>query len=603
MAGVPTKVRIGDLLVEAGEISNSHLEEALSQQKTVGKKLGRILIEMGAITEKRLLQVLSQQLNLPFVSLRQFPFNLELVNKLEESQARRHKAIVLADKSGVLQVGMADPLDLFAYDELCRSLRQSIDVAIVRESELLDTLDTVYRRTQEIETYAVELESEVTDGLFDLQGLQATLTGDEAPVVRLLQSIFEDAVQVRASDIHIEPDESVLRIRQRVDGILQEQVMKERRISAPLVLRLKLMAGLNISERRLPQDGRFSLIVRDRKLDVRMSTMPVEHGESCVLRILDQSAGLTALEDIGMNPKMLARFRKMVQLPYGLILVTGPTGSGKTTTLYGALNELNQPGQKIITVEDPVEYKISRINQVQVNPTIGLNFASILRAGLRQDPDIILVGEIRDVETAEISLRASMTGHLVLSTLHTNDSISSATRLIDMGVEPFLAASSIRAIVAQRLVRKLCSECALPEKLSQQETEWMSRYVDNHVIANGTPRRAVGCHHCNHTGFRGRIGIFEMLQMDEEITAALRKGNTAEFVDLARLQEDYKPLLVSALEHVVNGVTTVSEAIRVAQQFDTDVPELANISKEGALEQRKVETSSEDASLSLEAIQ
>jgi MSHA biogenesis protein MshE len=602
MAGAPGKIRIGDLLVDAGEISPDQLDQALGQQKTAGKKVGRILIEMGAITEERLLKVLSKQLDLPFISLRQFPFNIELVNRLEENYARRHKAIVLAEKGGVLQVGMADPLDIFAYDELCRTLKQTIDVAIVRESELLDTLDTVYRRTQEIETFAVELESEVTDGLFDLQGLQSGLTGDEAPVVRLLQSIFEDAVQVRASDIHIEPDESVLRIRQRVDGILQEQVMKERRISAPLVLRLKLMAGLNISEKRLPQDGRFSLIVRERKLDVRMSTMPVEHGESCVLRILDQSAGLTALDDTGMNAGMLAAFRQMIRLPYGLILVTGPTGSGKTTTLYGALNELNQPGQKIITAEDPVEYKLARINQVQVNPTIGLDFSSVLRASLRQDPDIILVGEIRDVETAEISLRASMTGHLVLSTLHTNDSISSATRLIDMGVEPFLAASSIRAIVAQRLVRKLCEECAQAQTLTKDEHAWMTRHIDEHLVLNGTPKRAVGCHRCNQTGFRGRIGIFEMLRMDDDIADALRRADNALFIERAKEQKGFKPLLVSALEHVINGVTTIQEAIRVAQQFETDVPDLATSMKSDLGDNSALKSTEDNPSLSLEVM-
>ena len=300
-----------------------------AEQKGSGKKLGRVLIESGALSEDDLLRVLSKQLDLPFVGLRQFPFNLELINRLDESYARRHKAIVLAEKAGVYQVGMADPLDIFAYDELCLLLKQTIDIAIVRESELLDTLDTVYRRTSEIESYAEELDSEVTEGLFDLQGLQTGLQDDDAPVVKMLQSIFEDAVQVRASDIHIEPDDGVLRIRQRVDGILQEQVMKERRISSALVLRLKLMAGLNISERRLPQDGRFSLLVRNRKLDIRLSTMPVEFGESCVLRVLDQTAGLTSLDETGMSPAMLKDFRRMIHLPFGLILVTGPTGSGK----------------------------------------------------------------------------------------------------------------------------------------------------------------------------------------------------------------------------------------------------------------------------------
>ncbi|MCH1555575.1 MAG: GspE/PulE family protein [Pseudomonadales bacterium] len=562
------KVRIGDLLVEEGIISAAQLDGALAQQKGSGKKLGRLLIESGAVSEDKLLSVLSKQLGLPFVGLRQFPFNVELVNRLEEGYARRHRAIVLAEKGGVYQVGMADPLDIFAYDELCLLLKQTIDIAIVRESELLDTLDTVYRRTSEIESFAEELDSEVTEGLFDLQGLQTGLQDDDAPVVKMLQSIFEDAVQVRASDIHIEPDDGVLRIRQRVDGILQEQVMKERRISAALVLRLKLMAGLNISERRLPQDGRFSLLVRDRKLDVRLSTMPVEYGESCVLRILDQTAGLTTLDETGMTPSMLADFRKMVHLPFGLILVTGPTGSGKTTTLYGALNELTQSGQKIITAEDPVEYKLPRVNQVQVNPTIGLDFANVLRASLRQDPDIILVGEIRDIETAEISLRASMTGHLVLSTLHTNDAISSAMRLMDMGVEPFLAASSLRAIVAQRLVRKLCGECATAYSPDAIELSWMQRYLPPEVIANASIRAAVGCHNCNQTGFRGRIGIFEMLMIRDAIADALRRGDSADFVRLAGQQEGFKPLIVSALEHAVNGVTTISEVLRVAQQFD-----------------------------------
>ena len=377
MSLAPKKVRLGDLLVEAGAISESQLLAALQEQKVSGRKLGRVLVESAILTEEDMLHCLSSQLGVPFMGLRQYPFDVELVHRLEESYARRYRAIALSEKAGTVTVGMADPLDIFAYDELCRILRKPVDVVIVRESELLDTLDTVYRKTREIETFAEQLESEVGDDLFDLQGMQKNSQAEEAPVVRMLQSIFEDAVQVRASDIHIEPDENLLRIRQRVDGVLQEQVMKEHRISAPLVLRLKLMAGLNISEKRLPQDGRFSLLVKGRKLDVRMSTMPVEYGESAVLRILDQSTGITNLEDSGMSPRMLREFRQMIHMPYGLILVTGPTGSGKTTTLYGALSELNQAGQKIITAEDPVEYKISRINQVQINSGIGLTFANV----------------------------------------------------------------------------------------------------------------------------------------------------------------------------------------------------------------------------------
>ncbi len=319
-----------------------------------------------------------------------------------------------------------------------------------------------------------ELEDELGDDAFDLADLSAESESAEAPVVKLLQTLFEDAVQARSSDIHIEPDETVVRIRQRVDGVLQEQVMKEKRVNSALVLRLKLMAGLNISEKRIPQDGRFNIRVKGRSIDVRVSTMPVQYGESVVMRLLDQSQGMLNLDVTGMPETLLENFRRMIKKPHGMILVTGPTGSGKTTTLYGALTELNRPEVKIITAEDPVEYRLPRITQVQVNPKIGLEFANVLRAALRQDPDVILVGEMRDHETAEIGLRAAMTGHLVLSTLHTNDSISSAMRLIDMGAEPFLVASSLLGVVAQRLVRKVCENCREAYEPTSQEQVWLN---------------------------------------------------------------------------------------------------------------------------------
>jgi MSHA biogenesis protein MshE len=564
------KIRIGDLLMDRGIITEEQLQHALARQRESDKKLGRLLIEDNVLPEDKFLEFLSEQLDVPFVGLRQYRFDPELVIRLAESHARRHRTIVLSEANGTLLVGMADPLDIFSYDEISRLLKQNVDVALVRESELMDTLDTVYRRTSEIESYAVELESEVTEGLFDLEGLSVGLPGDEAPVVKMLQSIFEDAVQVRASDIHIEPDEGVLRIRQRVDGILQEQVMKEQRIGAPLVLRLKLMSGLNISEKRLPQDGRFSLLVREKRLDVRLSTMPIEYGESVVMRLLDQSTGITELDETGMSKVVLSQFRDLIHMPYGLILVTGPTGSGKTTTLYGALNELNQAGQKIITAEDPVEYKIARINQVQVNPLIGLDFANVLRASLRQDPDILLVGEIRDSETAEIALRAAMTGHLVLSTLHTNDAISSATRLMDMGVESFLAASSLRAILAQRLVRKLCDNCAKPHEATSDELSWLGRHLDEETIERANLMTTVGCPHCNESGFRGRIGVFELLMIKGAVADALRVGDAGLFIEEARQQPGYQPLIVSALELAVQGLTTVGEVLRVAQQVEQE---------------------------------
>jgi len=444
------KIRLGDLLVQNEVITEDQLMTALSEQKKTGSKLGKALLDLGYIEEDSLLRFLSRQLGIPFIQLSHFQFDQQLIKLLSETYARRFRAIVLSDQDGQLLVGMSDPMDIFAYDELVRILKRPLKQAVVRESELLATLDRVYRRTDEIASIAGEVEDELSDDAFDLDQIAAEGDISEAPIVRLLQSIFEDAVAVRASDIHIEPDEKVIRIRQRIDGILHEQVMKEKRVSAALVLRLKLMSGLNISEKRLPQDGRFNVRVKGRSIDVRLSTMPVTYGESVVMRLLDQTEGILNLEGTGMPPQILQRLRVLIHRPHGILLVTGPTGSGKTTTLYGALAELNSASSKIITAEDPIEYRLPRITQVQINAKIGLDFATILRSALRQDPDIVLVGEMRDQETVEIGLRAAMTGHFVLSTLHTNDSIASAMRLIDMGAEPYLVASALTGVLAQR---------------------------------------------------------------------------------------------------------------------------------------------------------
>lgn len=571
MNSVRKKIRIGDLLVQNGIISDTQLQSGLEKQKQSGMRLGRALVELGFVEENKFLDFLAQQLDIAFVDLKQFNFDAALVQRLPEIHARRYRSIVLSENRGLLTVGMVDPMDLFAYDELSRILQQDIEVAIVRESELLSTLDLVYRRTEEIASFAEELEEEITEGQFDLAQMTIADQDTDAPVVKLLKSIFEDAVQIRASDIHIEPDETVLRIRQRVDGVLQEQVMKEKRISSALVLRLKLMAGLNISEKRMPQDGRFSLIVKKRKLDVRVSTMPIEYGESVVMRLLDQSSGASSLDQVGMPEEVLSQFRRLIHLPHGLILVTGPTGSGKTTTLYGALQELNEVGKKIISVEDPVEYRLSRINQVQINPKIDLDFARVLRAALRQDPDIIMVGEIRDHETAEIALRAAMTGHLVLSTLHTNDAVSSAMRLVDMGAEGFLAASALRAVVAQRLVRRLCENCAVVYEPNHQEKNWLEETLGAEKSSGINLKNSHGCHRCNNTGYRGRIGVFELLILNDEMGDALRKGDASAFVKAARKSPHYKPLVYSALDYAVNGITTLSEVFRVAEQVDESV--------------------------------
>jgi len=556
------------MLVSSGEISEEQLQAALAEQRVSGRKLGRILVDKSFIDEDRFLGFLSEQFGIPFVDLKHVNFEPGLVGRLPETYARRYRAIVLEEKNGELLLGMADPMDVFAYDELARQLKQPVALAVVRESELLAMLDLAYRRTGDIVNIAEELEGELSDDQFSLSAIGASEEGSSSPVARLLQSIMEDAVQVRASDVHIEPDETVLRIRQRVDGVLQETTIKETRIAAALVSRLKLIAGLDISEKRLPQDGRFETRVKGRDIDVRLSTMPVQHGESVVMRLLDQSGGIARLEAIGMPDSIMARLRFLLGRPHGLILVTGPTGSGKTTTLYGALNELNTPGKKIITVEDPVEYQLERISQVQVMPKIGLTFATVLRAALRQDPDILLVGEIRDRETADIALRASMTGHLVLATLHTNDAITSATRLLDIGIEGYLAAASVRGVLAQRLVRKICEKCREEATPDDQQYAWLNSLVGSDRAHALTFFQGRGCSRCNRTGFHGRTGVFELLELDEELANTLRSGDSDAFARQARRQRGFRSLVLNALDYAVQGDTSLSEVLALSGQVE-----------------------------------
>lgn len=522
---------------------------------------------------------MSRQLQIPYIDLKHYKYNSEIVKKIPETLSRRYRAIALAEQPDSFLVGMADPTDIFAFDELSKSFNKPIRLAVLRESDLLRTIDTVFRKTDEISNLAEELEEELSDTDFNLDDLLESGDVTEAPVVKLLQTIFEDALQMGASDIHIEPDEQVLRIRQRIDGVLQEQEMKEKRIVNALVSRLKLMSGLNISERRLPQDGRFNIRIKGHSLDVRLSTMPIQHGESVVMRLLDQSSGKLDLDKVGMPQDILARFRTIIHKPHGLVLVTGPTGSGKTTTLYGALNELNVPDKKIITVEDPVEYRLPRINQVQVNTKVGLTFAKVLRTALRQDPDIVLIGEMRDQETAEIGLRASITGHLVLSTLHTNDAISTAIRLVDMGIQGYMVATSLEAIIAQRLVRKICDGCITDHELDVHDKSWLKE-----LLGDGSDsvkfKKGVGCPHCNNTGYHGRIGVFELLELNDDMADALRRGDSADFAQMARKDPNFRSLGENALDYATQGVTTLEEVIRVSGENDLLEAKMHELSSE-----------------------
>ena len=568
------KIRIGDLLVQNRVISEAQLEAALAEQKKSGRKLGRVLVDLGLVDEDQLLKFLSKQLDIPLIDLKHFKFNPETVRLLPETHARRYRAMVLNASAADVLVGMADPTDIFGYDEITRILQKSLRLALVREADLLRAIDIVYRRTEEISNLAEELGDELAEGDYDLAQLVAEEGAVDAPVMKLLQSMFEDAVQVNASDIHIEPDENLLRIRQRIDGVLHEQIIEGRRVASALVTRLKLMSGLDISEKRLPQDGRFSIRVKDRSIDVRVATMPIQFGESVVLRLLDQSNNLLELGKLGMPEEMRKRFEHLIQLPYGMVMVTGPTGSGKTTTLYAALNFINKSDIKIISVEDPIEYRLSRINQVQVYARIGLDFTRVLRNALRQDPDVIMVGEVRDHETAEIALRAAMTGHLVLSTVHTNDAITTVSRLLDMGAEGYLIAAGLRAVVAQRLVRRICDACIAPAKPDANQLAWLKSVAPAAQIARMQFHHGQGCTYCNGTGYRGRIGVYELLELDEALTDALRRSNSSEFAQLAQQKKDFRPFVLCALDYATTGITSVEEAMRIASGIEKYVDKL-----------------------------
>ncbi|EGQ9215230.1 GspE/PulE family protein [Vibrio sp. Vb2354] len=560
---IQLRKRLGDLLVEEGIVSEEQIQQALNAQRSTGQKLGDALIDLGFITEKQMLDFLSQQLGLPLIDLGRAPVDAEAVQILPEVHARRLRAMVVARNGDTLRVAMSDPADLFIQESLMNLLGQyNLEFIVASERQLISSFDRYYRRTKEIASFAEQLHEEHKDVQSFDYGIDEA-DSEEVTVVKLVNSMFEDAVQVGASDIHIEPDDQVLRLRQRIDGVLHETLLNEVNIASALVLRLKLMAHLDISEKRLPQDGRFNIKVRGQSIDIRMSTLPTQYGESVVMRLLNQSAGLRPLEESGLPPDLLARLRRQLARPYGMILVTGPTGSGKTTTLYGALSELNEPGKKIITAEDPVEYRLPRITQVQVNSKIDLTFSRVLRTFLRQDPDIILVGEMRDQETVEIGLRAALTGHLVLSTLHTNDAVDSALRMIDMGAPGYLVASAVRAVVAQRLVRRVCPDCKTEDHLDESRQQWLAGRFPNQVST--IFYKGAGCQNCNLTGYRGRIGVFEMLELEQEMMDKLRANDAVGFAQAARRSENYKPLLASAMELALQGTVSLDEVMTLGE--------------------------------------
>ncbi|HOB93184.1 MAG TPA: GspE/PulE family protein [Aquabacterium sp.] len=570
----PERIRLGDLLIQEALLTPAQLDEALADQKKSGRKLGRIFVDRQWVSEVQIAKAVARQLRAPFIDLTARNIRPEVAALLPETQARRLRALPIENTPGApLRVAMADATDLNAYDEVARLTKREIDLAVVAESHLLAALDRVYRGGDVMAGLARELTADIAnveDEIGDLLGL-SNATTEDAPVVRLLSSMFEQALRARASDIHIEPQERHLRIRFRIDGVLHVQTEADAKIAGAVALRLKLMSGLDISEKRLPQDGRFHVKLNQGSVDVRISTLPTQHGESVVMRLLNQSAGLLQLDGVGLPADVMAAVRRCLDRPNGMFVVTGPTGSGKTTTLYAALNALNDNERKIITVEDPIEYRLPGLNQVQVLEKIDLSFARVLRAALRQDPDVILIGEMRDQTTAEIGMRAAMTGHLVLSTLHTNDALSTPLRLIDMGVPRYMVALSLHLVLAQRLVRTICPSCGEPHAPDAHHLGWLRQALGAEcdvVLARAPFRRGRGCDACSHTGYSGRAGVYEFIEMSNELVEAMNDDDPVRFTQAGRRQMAGRTLRRDALRLALEGRTTLDEAVRVGTAIE-----------------------------------
>ena len=561
--------RIGQILVDLGFITESQLEMVLEEQKQhKGELLGQIAMRMGLINDDQLAQALAEQFNLQVVQLNELVIPPEVLNRITEPMAQLYKIIPVSFHDNTLTIAMCEPQKISVVDELRSFLGYDIRPVVTTERQINQALQRYYSGTESVEKIIDDLEKDEelakaaqaldSEGPVDLSSVEAL--AESAPVRRLLNMVLLMGIKEHASDLHFEPFENEFRIRIRSDGVLYEMVPPPRHLAFAITTRIKVMANLDIAERRLPQDGKIRLTVGGHPVDLRVSVLPTMFGESCVLRVLDKSVVMLDLNQVGMDPTTLANFRDVIHRPHGIVLVTGPTGSGKTTTLYAALNELNNIEDKIITTEDPVEYTIDGLVQIPIDPDIGNTFANVLRAILRHDPDIILVGEIRDLETAEIAVQAALTGHLVFSTLHTNDAPSSIARLRDMGVPPFLITATLEAILAQRLVRRICQNC---RELTVPSTEALAdlEMTPDDVVGK-TFYRGRGCAACNNTGFKGRTGIFEFMPITDEIRELIHRGASTEELRDAAQRAGMKTLRQAGLEKIYEGVTTVEEVVR-----------------------------------------
>ncbi|SES63495.1 GspE/PulE family protein [Anaerobranca gottschalkii] len=531
--------RLGDLLVENGIITGEQLSEALNYQKQNGKRLGDALVQLGLLTYDQLIEVLEFQLGIPHVNLYKFALDEKVINLINADTAKRFSVVPLKLQGNRLTLAMVDPLDVVAIDEISRTTGFEIEPVIATPDEIQRAIDHHYGIKESVDKVIKNLEEnkDIEKDMEAIEKLKEMV--DDAPIVRVVNSIIEQAIRDGASDIHIEPAKDKLVIRFRIDGILHDIMKSPKHTHAVIVSRLKIMANMDIAERRLPQDNRFQTTINGREVDVRVSTLPTIYGEKMVLRILDTSSLILDINKLGMEEGNFTKFKEIIAKPNGIFLVTGPTGCGKTTTLYSLLSHFNSREKNIVTIEDPVEYRLEGINQVNVMPKIGLNFAEGLRSILRQDPDIVMVGEIRDKETAEIAIRAALTGHMVLSTLHTNDAPGALNRLVDMGLPPFLVASAINGVMAQRLVRKICSSC-----------------------------RGTGCGQCNNTGYKGRAAIHEVLVLDDEIRKGVMAGASSKQLKDLAISKGMITLYQDGLVKVKQGVTTEEEVLKVAYGED-----------------------------------
>lgn len=564
------KSKLGEILVESSMINNEQLQKSLVFASDNNIKLGDALVKLNILTEDEIYNALSKQLELDLVNLYEYKINDQLALLLNEKIAREKKAILLEYSNNTYTVGFVDPLDLDAYDTVSRELKAPVKIALVKNIELQEVLDRLYSNREEIAGFADEVSSLIASSSDIFKELATNINVSSAPIVKLLNSLISDAIKSRASDIHIEPSHDKLRIRLRVDGELRETILPDVKIGSVLAQILKLKAKLNITETRLPQDGRFDIDLYNRKIDVRLATMPTTHGESVVLRLLDQSKPLNNLNQLGMKSEMIEKIYKLLSNEHGMILVTGPTGSGKTTTLYSVLQRLNKANKKIITVEDPVEYTIDRVNQVQVNYKIDLDFQRVLKSVLRHDPDIIMVGEIRDRETARIAMRAAITGHLVLATLHTNDALTSAIRLVDIGQEGYIVASALKAILSQRLVKLNCDKCTIGHELQPQAKEWLSRFSYIKESEFSLLKQGKGCQRCHNTGYFGRVAIYELLELNEDMLDALRCDSITDFVAAARSSDEFTTLLAEAFTIAKQGRVSVFELMRIFGEIEEE---------------------------------